>query len=627
MSVFAVLSLISFLLYVQAGLLVLSKNRKSKVHLLFAFLSFLFALYAINYYLFFEAETLEQVYLYDRIASLGWVFFPLVTVWFVMQLTRSRHKIIRGILILFLLPVSLFSIYQSLFHLESVKFFYKVNNHWYYAPYDQTFAYSLFVVYLITSVLMVFYMLIGWYYTARSNREKVQSRILLVSISLFFAFTFLTNIIFPLFQAHVVPALAPINALLIIAGGVYALSLAPSRTITSDIIYDLIVYHIREFLFITDKEGKILTTNGYTYSHLKYNNYELTKYDPSVIFSDYPRIKEEIRNMEGKNISPHMFMELKARDGVVIPVLMYIISIRDANDRIQAFVLTCVDYRQKLKLKEEVAERVRTEKNLSQIRHELEFLVKKRTRELDEANLRLQQEVMERKNAEEQIKADLEEKIVLVQEVHHRVKNNIQMIISLVNMLCNHPKIDDPASEKLRVIADKVRYISRIHEDFYSSPNLSNIAFARYLKKAVGELYSNYGKSTDIVFKLNIADESLDISQAIPLGIIFNELMMNALTFAFSHNENPGKKNIVHVEFYLRDNRYSLVVSDNGSGFSMPYKKLKEEKTGLQLVHILAVEHLKGEVHYFGQHGTTFIVKFYDLKSHSSGLKPEDTTL
>ncbi len=610
MNIFALLSLVSSILFLQVGVFVLYKNHRLIHYQLLAVLSFLFSIYAFSYFLFFGAETSEQVYLYDRIASVGWVFFPVLTTWFFIKLTGNSSRVIRYILYLFLVPLALFSFYQALTDLESVKLFYQYENNWYYTPYDHTLSYTLFVIYLIVSVLVVFFVLIGWFYMAESNREKYQARVLLVSLSLFFILSFLTNLVFPFVESHLIPAMAPVNALVLIGGIAYALLLIPSGAITSDIIYNLILQHVREFIFITDKNGTISSTNYFTLTHLKFNNYDFLKRSPSEIFSDYPRLEKAIKRLGSRSTSGEMLMDLITRDGQRIPVMLYIIRIKDRNKKLHGFVIIGQDYRQKLKLKEEVDQRLRTEKNLSQIRKELEMLVKKRTRELQDANMRLQQEVVERKNAEEQIKADLEEKAELVKEVHHRVKNNIQMIISLVNMLCNHPKIDEQASDKLREVAEKVRYISKIHEDFYSSPHLSNIPFSPYLKKSIGELYSHFGKSTDIVFKLNIADEVLDINQAIPLGIVFNELMINALRYAFSESNNNRHKNIINVSFFNHDHQYSLVISDNGDGLPMPFSIIKNKKVGFQLVNLLVKDHLKGKIYYDDDQGATFKVVF-----------------
>jgi len=109
MNVFALLSFISFILFLQAGVYVLFKDSRSLLNRVFILLSFLFALYALSYNLFFNAESLDEVYFYDRMASPGWIFFPVVSVWFAILLTKNNSYIIRFICYLFLLPAALFS--------------------------------------------------------------------------------------------------------------------------------------------------------------------------------------------------------------------------------------------------------------------------------------------------------------------------------------------------------------------------------------------------------------------------------------------------------------------------------------------------------------------------------------
>ncbi|MFN2394992.1 MAG: histidine kinase dimerization/phosphoacceptor domain -containing protein [Bacteroidales bacterium] len=610
MNIFALLSFVSFILFLQAGVFVLYKNSRSKLHLVFSLLSFLFALYAISYFLFFDAETLEEVYLYDRIASPAWAFFPVVSVWFSILLAQNRSRVIRFIMYFFLLPMAIFSVYTVYTDLESVKFFYSENGNWFFTPYEHTLEYMLFVIYLMVSVLTMYFVLIGWYYSVEIRRQKIQAKIMLLSLTVFFILSFITNLVLPVIQTNIVPAIAPVNALFLVGGMFITLMFKSTQEIAPVMIYNLISRYVKEFVFFLDKEGKILSANQYTLNHLKYNNYDLQKKDPAYIFSNFDKILESIRRMGSRSNTSLMRMDLINRENQITPVLMSIIKVDDPNKRLIGYTLVCTNYRQKLQLKEEITERVRTEKNLYQIRKELEFLVKKRTYELQEANLRLEQEVVERKRAEQQIKSDLEQKIELVQEVHHRVKNNIQMIISLINMLCSHPVIDSQTSDRLRDIAEKVRYISRIHEDFYSSPNLSKIAFAPYLKKSIGELYSNYGNKAEIVFKMNISDEFLDIDQAIPLGIIFNELLINSMKYAFVDSVDSDEKSVIRIEFYKRNGKVSLVVKDNGIGLPDGFHPARSGNVGLKLVRILLNDHLRGIIESSVNHGTYIKVTF-----------------
>ena len=610
MNLFALLSFISFILFLQVGVYVLFKDNRSLLNRVFILLSFLFALYALSYNLFFSAENLEDVYFYDRVASLGWIFFPIVSVWFAILLTKNKSNIIRFICYLFLLPTALISFYVALVDLESVKLFYYHNENWFYTPYDHTFAYMLFVIYLIVSILVMYFVLIGWYYSADNNRQKMQSKIMLTTLSVFFFLTFITNLVFPVIQMNILPALAPINALVLVGGMFLSLMLQPKEHIAPELFYNLIHWHVKEFVFMLNKEIKIFSANQYSLSQLKYSPYDLQKKDTQLIFSDFDKIIEAILKMGKRDDTPQMRMDLLTSDYKSIPVLLSVIKVKNSYQKVEGYALVCTNHKQKLKLKEEISERVRTEKNLYQIRKELEFLVKKRTHELQEANQRLQQEVIERKRAEQQIKADLEQKVELVQEVHHRVKNNIQMIISLINMLCSHPVIESHTSNHLRDIAEKVRYISRIHEDFYASPNLSRIAFSPYLKKMIGELYSNYGNGSDIVFKLNITDEYLEINQAIPLGIIFNELLVNAMKYAFINEARPDEKSIIRVEFFKKSGKVIMIVNDNGVGLPEDFNLVHSGNVGLKLVRILTKDHLRGVIESSVNHGTRFKVTF-----------------
>ncbi len=610
MNILSVLPIFSFLIFLQTGIYAFWKGWKRPSVKVFVLLAGLFAVYSGGYALFFSAETVEKVYLYDKIAALGWVFFPIVTVWFFLIMTRIKNRVIYIISIFFLIPVSIYSYYLAITDLESIKLYYGVKDNWFYSIDETLAAYFIFILYLIVSILISYFVLISWYYTESSNRHKFQAKGLITVLSIFWSITFFSNLFLPYFQGHIIPAIAPVNSLILFLGIFWFLFFVPSGFITHEIVYNLIVNRIKEFLFIVDSTGKIQKTNQFTLTNLRYNSYELSRSYISDIFTDPLKVEEAINSTQTRSVSRQIRIDLITKNKEQIPVMLYVIKITDHYKRTHGYVLSCLDFRQKLKLRDEVSERVRTEKNLSQIRKELEMLVKRRTQELQEANYRLQQEVLDRKSAEEQIKADLQEKLSLVQEVHHRVKNNIQMIISLVNMLCSHPKIDASASEKLRDVAEKVRYISRIHEDFYSSPNLSNINFSKYLKKAVGELYRNYGRGKDIVFKLNITDHYLDISEAIPLGIVLNELLINSLYYAFEKEKKTNEKNTISIEFYKNSQTFTMVVSDNGVGLPLPYKDIRTTKVGLQLVNVLVKEHLKGKLTYYGNKGATFMISF-----------------
>jgi len=610
MNTFALLTLVAFILYLQAGAWALIANRTQKVNQIFALLCFLLGLYALGNHALIGNTYIEQVYIYDRIAAFGWILFPVVTVWFFIEFSKIKNTIFNYFFLFLQVPVAVYCLMNALIRLEDIKFFFNYQGAWFYTPNSELVLFYVFITYLISCVISVAYIVIWLINSSNLNIIRIQAKILLLSTIAFTISTFVSGIIFPWIGVTLTPGLASFAPLIMVAGILYSLLIMQGKNFNSDLIYKLIHEHIKVFLFFLDHQGRIYAANNHALNTLKYNNYDILRNGSSSFFSSYGKVVELLQNMDNRTISPPLRVDLITRDSKRVPVLLTIIKILGQYECTQGYVLTCTDYRQKLKLKEEILERINTENQLHKIRMNLEFMVEKRISELQKANQKLQHEVLEKKRAEQQIMADLNEKIVLVQEIHHRVKNNIQMIISLINMLSNHSKIDQHASERLKHIDEKVRYISSIHEDFYSSPNLASIAFADYLKKTIGLLCSIYGREHDIIFKLNVTKDRIGINQAIPLGIIFNEFLQNVFMHAYKKGEHGDKRKIVRIEFLRNRKHFTLMVSDNGVGLPKNLEEVKRKKIGLQLVEIITREHLKGEISHIGQHGAAYKVSF-----------------
>ena len=228
------------------------------------------------------------------------------------------------------------------------------------------------------------------------------------------------------------------------------------------------------------------------------------------------------------------------------------------------------------------------------------------TAHLKEANEWLLVEVFERTQAEERIRAALEEKEVLLREIHHRVKNNLQVISSLLNL--QSPRIKDPqAVEVLRESQNRVRAMALVHQKLYSSHDLGMIDFADYSRSLVSVLLSSYGNSTQhVALKTNVDDIPLDINMAIPCGLIINELVSNSLKHAFS----VKKEGELGIELHsTSDTQISLTVSDDGDGFPEDLDFRATESLGLQLVNGLTKQ-LNGTIELDRSQGTAFKLTF-----------------
>jgi PAS domain S-box-containing protein len=219
-------------------------------------------------------------------------------------------------------------------------------------------------------------------------------------------------------------------------------------------------------------------------------------------------------------------------------------------------------------------------------------------------------DITERKQADDNIKASLREKEVLLKEVHHRVKNNLQVISSLLNLQSAYVK-DREALEMFKESQNRVRSMALIHEKLYQSEDLARIDIAGYIRDLVTSLFRSYGASAAAI-KLNIdaRDIFLDINTSIPCGLIINELVSNSLKHAFPDGREGEIKITMH---HINENKIELIVSDNGIGFPEDIDFRSTESLGLQLV-ISLVEQLDCTIELDRSRGTAFKTTFEELK-------------
>ena len=144
----------------------------------------------------------------------------------------------------------------------------------------------------------------------------------------------------------------------------------------------------------------------------------------------------------------------------------------------------------------------------------------------------INRDITERKNAENQIKSSLNEKEVLIREIHHRVKNNLQIIASLLHLQEN--TVNNDVAAVLRESEGRVRSMASIHENLYQSPTFNDINIKTYIEKLVYDILYTYGiPKGNIKTKLDIQEIKLNIDTSIPLGLIINELFTNIVKYAF----------------------------------------------------------------------------------------------
>src|SRR5271157_186680 len=218
------------------------------------------------------------------------------------------------------------------------------------------------------------------------------------------------------------------------------------------------------------------------------------------------------------------------------------------------------------------------------------------------AVLTLARDITDRKQAEEQIKASLKEKEVLLKEIHHRVKNNLQIVSSLL-YLQSRKTSDDQVLSVLRESQTRVRSMALIHEKLYQCDDLANINLGDYIRSLTSYLLNSYGVASNMVgLKINVESAPLGLDRAIPCGLIINELVSNALKYAFPQ----GRKGEIFVNL-LRDGdgKLILMVKDDGVGLPEDLEIADAPSLGLQLVNTL-VRQLDGTIEVGRKGGTEF---------------------
>lgn len=217
----------------------------------------------------------------------------------------------------------------------------------------------------------------------------------------------------------------------------------------------------------------------------------------------------------------------------------------------------------------------------------------------------LSYDITEKKRTEEKMIETIHEKEILLQEVHHRVKNNLQVISSILNLQTSYVK-DKNSLNILRESQNRIKSMSFIHESLYQNKDFANIEFSEYILSLTKNLIHSYSISTDKISlntELNRCFLSLD--QAIPCGLIANELISNALKYAFENTKDGA----IFLGLEENKNTIKLVIGDNGIGLPDDFDYENSETLGLQLVYTLA-DQLDATIHVEVSNGTKYLITF-----------------
>ncbi|MEO6603347.1 MAG: PAS domain S-box protein [Polyangiaceae bacterium] len=339
-----------------------------------------------------------------------------------------------------------------------------------------------------------------------------------------------------------------------------------------------------------DLDGTIRTCNPGATRLLGYRAEEMVGQPVTMLIPD-DRLEEEAQILEQLRIGKrdvHIETVRKKKHGTLVHVSLTVSAIHDRNGNIIAASKIMRDITERYQAERE---RTRLVEELQTLNTALEDRVRDRTSELSHT-------LRERE-------ALLREKTSLLQEVHHRVKNKLQVIASLLNLQARQIH-DKDARAIFHESQGRVRAIALLHESLYQAKDLGRVDMQGYVEKLVGTLTRTRRQTARLVTEIEQVHLPADL--AVPCGLIVNELVTNALKHAFLHSRDAGS-NEIRIEMRRVDDDLRLVVADNGTGFAGAVDPTRAETMGLTLVRDLSVQ-LGGAAEFVTANGARCKVRF-----------------
>jgi len=194
------------------------------------------------------------------------------------------------------------------------------------------------------------------------------------------------------------------------------------------------------------------------------------------------------------------------------------------------------------------------------------------------------------------------QKALLLKEVHHRVKNNLNVIASIIGLQEN--TLEGKAKEALLKSKSRIESIAIVHEMLYKDENFENINFEIYMRHLSNLLLQMYASDKNIKVFIKSDIENMSLNVMVQLGIMINELLTNSIKYAFNNNQGE-----IHITLMHHDHNYTLTYADNGIGYMSPEELVKGSSLGIKLIYLTAKQ-LKGEVNIINQKGLKYEIKF-----------------
>ena len=560
MNVYALISLTAFMVCFFLGNFIYHKSPKSQLNKMIAVLCILVGFLAFTEFGYRQAETIQTAYLWLKISTL-WPLVPSLLLHISLIFTKSKILKNKLAYILVYLPPIIIIILASTTNLlfnDALKYYWG----WTYViPADAT-LFNIMALWTVFAVVLAGLICFSYYLKNKDIKRK-QAKFMFAGLYLPLIVALSSDFILPSVYSRV-PEMT--MTMMTVGIGIISYGIWKYRfpALTTAIAADEIVSTMSNFFILLDKKNNIIDVNQAACNLLGYERNELIGKSIGIIFPDeelYLLTKRLSSDLSNRDHITNIELAFKVKSGNHVPVFLSMSLIK--NDSNEILGIVCVG-----------------------------------------------NDITDIKEAEDKIKASLKEKELLLQEIHHRVKNNLQIISSLLNLQEVYIK-DENDLEIFKESQDRIKTMAFIHEQLYRSSDFAKINFAKYINDLLTYLsYSHNLNPQKIKINIEVDDVYLDINTAIPCGLIINELVTNSIKYAFP-NERYGT---ITVNLYsYHEDEYVLTISDDGIGLPEDIDLKNTATLGLRLVYNL-INQLEGSIELNKTNGALFKIAFSKLK-------------
>ena len=544
MNIYALSSLAASYVCFPLAILVYQNDPKNQLNRIFTLSCILLGCLAFTEFGLRQAADAATAYTWLKMGA----FWPLViSVYLHFILVFAKSKALQNKVTYFLLyvPAFFFTILALPTPLVSEEPHVEYWGWMYTAP-ENPLIYNISSIWALFMTTLPLVLCFLYFYRTKDPVEKGRAKYVLAAMFIPIMVIFAFKGISPLTGIKVPDLTVTAFAvqLSIITYGIYRYNIF---VLTPALAADDIVAAMSNVLFLVGNDGFILLANQSAQTLLGYSEPELTGQPLQIVFAE--RDWNEISKSSLRAGITNQEMTVITKDGKKIPVLASISVIQDKNENNLGILYVCSD-------------------------------------------------LTDHKQAEE-----ARRKEVLLKEIHHRVKNNMQIISSLLSLQSRYIT-DDEYGEMFTESRNRIKSMALIHEKLYQSQDLENINVCEYITDLVNGLVRSYSDQ-DITVRVEADDIYLGVNTAVPCGLIINELVSNALKHAF-----PDKKGEIRVDLHENNGVITLVIADNGIGIPDTIDFKNTETLGLRLVTILTEDQLEGEINLIRGKGTEFCITF-----------------